>query len=160
MEGRRMNATVNILSEAAIAHAVEVLKIRAQVRAYLEYEHQFEHLADAVDPLQEYAERSGLVAALGQDAVQDIIATPFGRFREIVAEEIEAVIAPFEADLAEPLKSTKQAYHTPQATVDAFFFVVRTKDADGIGQWLSDHPFDARSLHKLWKQKCSTAAAK
>src|ERR1700684_3191218 len=84
-----MNAPVNILSEAAIAHSVEVLKIRAEVRAYLEYEHQFEHLADAIDPLQEYAESSGLVAAIGRGAVQEIIAVPFARYRAITAAEIQ-----------------------------------------------------------------------
>jgi hypothetical protein len=85
-----MNAPAKILSEAALATARDVLEIRAQVRACLEYEYQFEHLADAVDPLQEYAERSGLVAALRQDAVQDIIAAPFARFRDIAAAEIAA----------------------------------------------------------------------
>ena len=97
-----MNARAEILSGAALTHAVDVLQIRAEQRAYLEYEHQFEHLADAVDPLQEYAESSGLVAAIGQDAVQGIIAAPFARFREIVAAEIEAEeIATFEAELVD-----------------------------------------------------------
>jgi hypothetical protein len=95
-----MNARAEILSGAALTHAVDVLQIRAEARAYLEYEYQFEHLADAVDPLQEYAESSGLVAAIGQDAVQGIIAAPFARFRAIVAAEIEAEeVATIERDL-------------------------------------------------------------
>jgi hypothetical protein len=53
-----------------------------------------------------------------------------------------------------------QQYRTPQATTDAFFLVIRNKDADGIAEWLASHPHDAQHLHKLWKQKCSTAAAK
>jgi hypothetical protein len=85
-----MNAPAEILSDSALDHAIEVLTIRAEVRSYLEYEHQYEYLADAVDPLQECAERSGLVTAIGQDAVQAIIAAPFARFRDIVAAEIEA----------------------------------------------------------------------
>jgi cytidylate kinase len=84
-----MNAVVKILSGTALAHAIDVLEIRAAATAYLEYEHQYEHLADPVDPLQEYAQRSGVVAAIGQDAVQAIIAAPFARFRAIVAAEIE-----------------------------------------------------------------------
>jgi hypothetical protein len=83
-----MNAPVKILSGAALAHAIEVLEIRAQVRAYLEYEHQYEFLADAVDPLQEFAESSGLVAAIGQDEVHRLIAAPFASVRAIVAAEI------------------------------------------------------------------------
>jgi hypothetical protein len=95
-----MNARAEILAGAALTHAVDVLQIRAEARAYLEYEHQFEFNADAVDPLQEYAESSGLVAAIGQDAVQGIIAAPFARFRAIVAAEIEAEeIATIEHDL-------------------------------------------------------------
>ena len=94
-----MNARPEILSGAALTHAVDVLQIRAEVRAYLEYEYQFEHLADAVDPLQEYAESSGLVAAIGQDAVQGIIAAPFERFRARAAAEIEAEeLATFEPE--------------------------------------------------------------
>jgi hypothetical protein len=59
-----------------------------------------------------------------------------------------------------PPASVREYYRTPQATIDAFFYVARTKDAAGIADWLADHPRDARHLHKLWKQKCSTAAAK
>jgi hypothetical protein len=54
----------------------------------------------------------------------------------------------------------RQQYRTPQATIDAFFYVARTKDAAGIAEWLADHPRDAQHLHKLWKKTCSTAAAK
>jgi hypothetical protein len=75
---------------AKLADAQEVLSIRALIRAFLEYEHQFEHLADVVDPLQEFAELSGLVDAIGQDEVQRLISAPFARFRAIVAAEVEA----------------------------------------------------------------------
>jgi hypothetical protein len=34
-------------------------------------------VSDVVDPLQDFAHRTGLVAAIGQDAVQEIIAAPF-----------------------------------------------------------------------------------
>jgi hypothetical protein len=51
-------------------------------------------------------------------------------------------------------------YRTPQATIDAFFYVLKTKDAAGIASWLAAHPQDERQLYKIWKQKCSTAAAK
>jgi hypothetical protein len=53
-----------------------------------------------------------------------------------------------------------RSYRTPPATVDAFLYVVRTKDAAGIAEWLADHPRDEKYLQKIWEQKCSIAAAK
>jgi hypothetical protein len=74
--------------------------------------------------------------------------------------EVPPPVAFRNADSTGTIELTRQQYRTPQATVDAFFFVTRTKDADGIAEWLAGHPRDAQHLHKLWKQKCSTAAAK
>jgi hypothetical protein len=64
------------------------------------------------------------------------------------------------ADLARVPEPVRQHYRTPQATVDAFWVVTHTGNTDGIAEWLAMHPRDAQHLHKLWKQKCSTAAAK
>jgi hypothetical protein len=66
--------------------AVEVLKLRAEVRAFLWWHSQME-LPEAVDGLQSFAESSGLVDQLGQTAVQAIIAAPFAWLRAI--EEAE-----------------------------------------------------------------------
>ncbi|MGY3410104.1 hypothetical protein ACVWZV_006217 [Bradyrhizobium sp. GM5.1] len=89
-----MNAPVEMLGGKPLEDAIWLLETRALIRAFLEYEWQYEHLADAIDPLQEFAEQSGLVAAIGQDEVQRLIAAPFERLRAIVAAEIEAEIAP------------------------------------------------------------------
>ncbi|OSJ22156.1 hypothetical protein BSZ19_47080 [Bradyrhizobium japonicum] len=89
-----MNAHAKMANGKPLADAIWLLKTRAHIRAFLEYEYQFEHLADAIDPLQKFAEQSGLVAAIGQDEVQRLIAAPFERFRAIVAAEIEAEFAP------------------------------------------------------------------
>ncbi|SDJ43803.1 hypothetical protein SAMN05216338_104968 [Bradyrhizobium sp. Rc2d] len=95
-----MNAPAKTLDGKALEDAIWLLETRALIRAYLEYEHQYEHLADAIDPLQEFAEASGLVAAIGQDRVQELIAKPFARFRAIVAAEIATEAgAEFEPDL-------------------------------------------------------------
>jgi hypothetical protein len=64
------------------------------------------------------------------------------------------------ADLARVPESARQHYRTPQSTIDAFWVITRTGNTDGIADWLANHPRDAQHLHKLWKQKCSTAAAK
>lgn len=56
---------------------LEVLTLRCWARATLWQAGEFD-LHQAIDPLQEAAERDGLVAVLGQDAVQDIISKAFG----------------------------------------------------------------------------------
>jgi hypothetical protein len=74
--------------------------------------------------------------------------------------EIPPPIAFRNADFHGGPAPDRQQYRTPQATIDAFFCIARTQDAEGIAEWLAWHPRDAQHLHKLWKQKCSTAAAK
>ena len=44
-------------------------------------------------------------------------------------------------------------YRTPQATVEAFWFVVRLDDPDYLARWLAQHPADGSHLFKLWKAK-------
>jgi hypothetical protein len=73
---------VNRFNEfAAAADPAEVLEARAQARAYLWSTGDIPGLLDAVDPLQEFAERSGLVDCIGQDHVQQIIAGAFRPYR-------------------------------------------------------------------------------
>ena len=136
----------------------------------------------AVDGLQYYAERS-LVAELGQDRVQDILAAAFIWAGEVVdAGEADDTFGPGYAaeivrrwELADPRdrwKHTgeappspqieplpaKQFYRTPQSTIDAFWCVVRNDDPDQIARWLAGRPADAAHLHEIWGQKCATAA--
>lgn len=46
-----------------------------------------------------------------------------------------------------------QLYRTPQATIDAFWYVVCPDDADYLKRWLAGHQRDAAHLLKLWKNK-------
>jgi hypothetical protein len=64
-----------------LAPPIEVLQDRAEARALLWHEYQIPDLPTAVDPLQSSAEQSGLVALIGQDKVQRLIAEPFARLR-------------------------------------------------------------------------------
>jgi hypothetical protein len=107
-------------------------------------------LCELVDVLQEYAEQTGVVAAIGQDAVQAIIAAPFALAR---VEPEEA--PPLQAEL-EPQRFARE-YSTPQATVDAFWHVVRLDDERQLTEWLAQHPLDVPRLHELWKHQCPTA---
>src|SRR4051794_31494364 len=157
-----MNAPAQILDGKELEDAIWLLETRALIRAFLEYEYQFEHLADAIDPLQEFAEQSGLVAAIGQDEVQRLIAVPFKRFRDIVAAEIEAefastLVPELPSDYAAqlvmswelddprdrwrwtgelPPAAEKQPERrpalVPQSTIDAFNYVVSAGDADRL----------------------------
>jgi hypothetical protein len=48
-------------------------------------------------------------------------------------------------------------YRTPQATIDAFWYVVRLDDAEHMRTWLAQHPLDAPYLLKLWERKNARA---
>jgi hypothetical protein len=64
------------------ADPFEVLTSRAAARAHLWSTCDILDLLDAVDPLQLYAETSGLIAVIGQDRVQQIIGSAFSAYRE------------------------------------------------------------------------------
>ena len=57
--------------------SIDVLELRAWARALLLADGEIESVAEAVDPLQAFAVASGLVAQIGADAVQQIIAQQF-----------------------------------------------------------------------------------
>jgi hypothetical protein len=47
----------------------------------------------------------------------------------------------------------RPAHHTPQATVDAFWCVVRLDDPERLTDWFERHPLDAPYLCELWERK-------
>jgi hypothetical protein len=63
---------------------IDVLELRAWARALLLAEGEIESVPAAVDPLQAFAVASGLVAQIGADRVQQIIAQ---QFRERLRDE-------------------------------------------------------------------------
>jgi hypothetical protein len=66
---------------AAKLDPTEIFRVRCEARALL-YAHGELDLHDAVDGLQADAVASGLVDAIGQDAIQRIMSDAFHRFRE------------------------------------------------------------------------------
>jgi hypothetical protein len=103
----------------------------------------------------------------------DELTTPELERRAELIREIEIAAMVREMELADPRDRWKHtgeaprrptngfsenpiAYRTAQSTIDAFFFVVRTKSTEDIAEWLARHPRDEQHLYKLWKQKCST----
>jgi hypothetical protein len=75
-----MNAPSRIANAQLALPVVDILKILAESGASSWSLHPLE-LADVVDCLQWFAEQTGLVAALGQDRVQQLISAPFARIR-------------------------------------------------------------------------------
>jgi hypothetical protein len=56
------------------------------------------------------------------------------------------------SDVAEE-PAARSHYRTPQATTDAFWFVINLCDPARLKAWLHDHPRDARHLLKLLESK-------
>jgi hypothetical protein len=141
-----MNAPVRIVANEIVADIEDFRLCCAEHRYFLD----LGILAGpvAVDNLQWLAERWGLTDLHGQDKIQRIMAHTF-RAEEPSAHEIP---------LAPELKFTPRHYRTPQATVDAFFFVTRLDDPDYLARWLDQHPRDEKFLCKLWKAKNAAEA--
>jgi hypothetical protein len=66
--------------DAVVIPAIDVFRERCEARAIL-VEACVYHLQDAVDGLQQAAIESGLVAEIGQDAVQKMMADAFAIVR-------------------------------------------------------------------------------
>jgi hypothetical protein len=123
---------------------VNVFKARCWARARLFEEGELD-LHDAVDVLQESAVDTGLVAAIGQDAVQAIMAKAFG-----------AVEAPLEIEPYQPRQVEIEPEAEPIAarlaasTIDAFKYLIRLNDPVRLREWLARRPACEReSLREL-----------
>jgi hypothetical protein len=77
---QRVTATNEAPQRAAPASAIEIFRERCEARAHL-VAYGLHSLQDSVDTLQEAAAAQGLVTKYGQDAIQQIMAESFGRWR-------------------------------------------------------------------------------
>ena len=98
---------------AAKLDILAVFKVRAEARAYLWREGELD-LPEAVDVLQGDAERDGLVARLGQDAVQQILAEAFHP-------------VPATAVVYDPLIEQPRHLRAAAATVEAVAYALRER---------------------------------
>jgi hypothetical protein len=140
-----MNAPVRIAEAEAVGDIEDFRLCCAEHRYFLDL--GILALPIAVDNLQWLAERWGLTGLNGQDEIQRIMALAVGGDQPI-AHEIPLVPLP------DPPQRT---YRIPQATVDAFFYVVRLDDAKYLRRWLAQHPLDAPQLLKIWERKNALA---
>jgi hypothetical protein len=75
-------------------------------------------------------------------------------------EEIAAIMAGMERAPSPPsavAAPEPRPYRTPQATADAFWYVVRLDDPEYLTRWLAQHPLDAPYLLNIWE--CKNAIA-
>src|SRR5262245_23588166 len=120
-----MTAAARILP-AARPSALAVFIARAEARAQLWHVGELD-LHDAVDELWHAAERDGLVAQLGADKAQEILADAFAPARDDLPECRDAV----PDELPEPA-----ARGVAASTLKAAEFLVREGDAERFRNWL------------------------
>jgi hypothetical protein len=80
MSARHAYQGARVVEPAPSPSKLEVFELRCWARAELYASGEYT-LHEAVDFLQADAEASGLVAEIGQDAIQQILAEAFGRVR-------------------------------------------------------------------------------
>jgi hypothetical protein len=129
--------------------------------------------ADAVDCAQRHAELWGVVDLYGQDAVQAEMAAAFTSAEPMSTDCAAQILWRWEmadprdrckwtgeappseivrnSDISAKPAHAPQPYCTPQATIDAFKYIVSLGDREHLARWLAQHPLDAPELHKIWK---------
>jgi hypothetical protein len=82
-----------------------------------------------------------------------------GRRAELIRlVEVAAIMARMEAadvPCEPPAPAEPRPYRTPQATIDAFRYLVRTEDVGRLKAWLADRPKDAPLLLALLESSLS-----
>jgi hypothetical protein len=108
---------------AATAGPLEVFIARAEARACLWREGDLD-LHEAVDALQAAAVQTGLVGALGHDAVQGVMAKAFAAVREPAID----------ASLPDPVPETAPGIRAAASTVEALMFSLRRRGAAALSE--------------------------
>jgi hypothetical protein len=130
-------------STPSLAHRRDVFQLRAEARAILVAECEMD-FHEAVDGLQAVAVAYGLVAELGQDAVQAILAEAFAKVPR--AGELEDAIAATADFLNEFLIdiALKPRSYVPRSTIDAVSFLIKQNDPQRLRTFLAKHTAQER----------------
>jgi hypothetical protein len=107
--------------------AAEIFRERCEARAFLYAAYDYD-LHEAVDALQTAAEANGLIAEIGQDAVQAMMADAFGRTQPTrVPDDVgeEAV--------------TDQRVRVATSTLQAAEYLIMQNDPKRLRAWLATH---------------------
>jgi hypothetical protein len=114
-----------------------VFVARAEARAELWAAGEID-LHDAVDELQHAAVRDGLVAELGQDAVQRLMVEAFAPLRDVLLKFEDNTPEPAPTELTPPAG-------VPVATIMAAEYLVAQGDPERFRNWLERHSADERA---------------
>ena len=150
-----MTALAHRREEIRCANPIEVFTARCQARAFLFNAGELE-LHEAVDVLQDAAERTGLVARLGQDAVQAMMAYAFQAIQpdnsagpdpsngpyHLVTRDGVASAAELQREYGRAL-ADRFRHRLPASTVDALHYVIEQKDPRRFQQFIT-----GRSTHE------------
>jgi hypothetical protein len=124
---------------AATADPLEVFIAGVKARAYLVHEGELD-LHEAVDVLQDFAEQAGLVNALGQDAVQ-----------AIMAKGSAAVPANIDADVVtQPVLSRAPEIRAAASTVEALMFSLCQRGAAVLSETATQSRLAALSTAQVY----------
>jgi hypothetical protein len=154
-----MTVTANRCAQQAVDAAptlIDVFRLRCEARAILVAEGEMD-FHEAVDGLQEGAVEQGLVADLGQDAVQAIMAEAFakvprpGELEDAVAELADGLNNLLIEEIAKPRSEVAKS------TLDAAVYLVRQNDPERLRLWLAKHPPDqCAAILRLLEQREAT----
>jgi hypothetical protein len=146
----------------ARSSALEVFRARAEARAHLYAVGEFD-LHEAVDALQDAAERTGLVTSIGQDAVQAMMADAFQITEPVHKSGASArsTSEPYHLFSRDGVASTAQMqraydrtlaerfrHRLPASTGDALDYVLAQNDPQRLRQFLAARTPQERELMK------------
>jgi hypothetical protein len=117
----------------------EAFAARCWARARLYAEGELD-LHDAVDVLQHWGERLGLIKQIGQDGVQAMMSEAFAAVRDDLPEAADSV-------------AIARDEHVPQSTLDAADFVKREGDAERLRRWLAGHRKYLPGILQHWEKR-------
>jgi hypothetical protein len=118
----------------------DVFRERCEARAILYAACEYD-LHEAVDVLQADAERSGLIAEIGQDAVQTIMATAFRAVRDTQEPPTK---------VPEDIREVENDQHVATSTIQAVEYLIKQNDPKRLGAWLAKHTRVERSAIKKY----------
>src|SRR5262245_15663123 len=149
-----------VLARAALADSVEIFTVRCEARAYLWADNEIADLHEAVDELQASAVRDGLVAKLGQDEVQRILADAFASVRNDLPKSGD--IAP---DPIETAPNHDSVADVPISTLQAAEYLVELGDLERFRAWFDRHSTEERDgiyehLHLKEARRCRSLGKK
>jgi hypothetical protein len=124
---------------AALAHrgirpaSLEIFRVRCNARASLVRACDL-ILQTAVDELQDSAIASGLVAELGQDGVQAVMAEAFAGIKSMPKAEVAS-----SATVDDSEREPTSVPTIPSSTLAAAKHLIKQNDAEGLRIWLAKH---------------------